>query len=81
MPPLPENRLLRRSKDGITVALPGTAQLLPTAPAMIVFTSSTHHIAASTSGRWSFRTLFRDMLNAWMSHNQRVADLGVGIHL
>ncbi|MCB4802569.1 MULTISPECIES: hypothetical protein [Methylobacterium] len=48
---------------------------------MIVFTSSTHHIAASTSGRWSFRTLFRDMLNAWMSHNQRVADLGVGIHL
>ncbi|MCJ2056715.1 hypothetical protein MKL09_09125 [Methylobacterium sp. J-048] len=48
---------------------------------MIVFTSSTHHFAASTSGRWSFRGLFREMLDAWMSHNQRVADLGVGIHL
>ncbi|WP_187193642.1 MULTISPECIES: hypothetical protein [unclassified Methylobacterium] len=48
---------------------------------MIVFTSSTHHFAGSTNGRWSFRGLFREMLNAWMSHNQRVADLGAGYHL
>ncbi|MCJ2123360.1 hypothetical protein [Methylobacterium sp. J-077] len=45
---------------------------------MIVFTSSTHHFAGSTAGRWNFRGLFREMLNAWMSHNQRVADLGAG---
>ncbi|MCJ2136174.1 hypothetical protein MKK69_19320 [Methylobacterium sp. J-026] len=48
---------------------------------MIVFTSSTEHFAASTPGRWTFRGLFREMLNAWMSHNQRVADIGAGIHL
>jgi hypothetical protein len=78
MPLLPETRLLQRSKGRITVALPDTAHLPPTEPAMIVFTSSTHHFDSATSGRWSFRGLFREMLNAWMSHNQRVADLGAG---
>ena len=81
MPPLPETRLLRRSKNGITGTNAGTAQLPPSEPAMIVFTSSTHHFSGAASGRWSFRSLFREMLNAWMSHNQRVADIGAGFHL
>ncbi len=81
MPPLPQPGLLRRSIESIKGANAGTAHLSPLEPAMIVFTSSTHHFAGSTNGRWSFRGLFREMLNAWMSHNQRVADLGAGYHL
>ncbi|MDP4003810.1 hypothetical protein [Methylobacterium sp. NEAU K] len=44
---------------------------------MILFTSSTAHLTAPASGPWSLRGLFREMLNAWLAHHQRLADLGV----
>jgi len=46
--------------------------------AMILFTSSTQNIAAPAAGGWSFGSILRDMLNAWFSHHQRLADLGIG---
>ncbi|MBE7246374.1 MAG: hypothetical protein INR63_15610 [Actinomycetospora chiangmaiensis] len=44
---------------------------------MILFTSSTQNIAAPADGGWSFGSVLRDMLNAWLSHHQRLADLGI----
>jgi hypothetical protein len=52
---------------------------------MILFTSSTQNIAAPASGGWNLRAIVRaivrDMLNAWLAHHQRVADIGGAGHL
>ena len=48
---------------------------------MILFTSSTQDIAAPAAGGWSLRAIVRDMLNAWLAHHQRVADIGGAGHL
>lgn len=44
---------------------------------MILFTSSTQNIAAATNGGWSFSAIVREMLNSWLAHHQRLADLGI----
>jgi hypothetical protein len=77
MPPLTETGLLRRSNGGMV--RPNKSNTQPPTPdkAMILFTSSTQNIAAPVSGGWSLGTVVREMLNAWLAHHQRLADLGV----
>ena len=45
---------------------------------MILFTSSTQNISSPATGGWSLGALVRDMLNAWLAHHQRLADLNIG---
>jgi hypothetical protein len=78
MPPLSGTGLLQCSR--IDISWSGKSKTRPptSEKAMILFTSSTQNIAAPASGRWSLGTIARDMLNAWLAHHQRIADIGLG---
>jgi hypothetical protein len=77
MPPLSETRLLQRSRGGISWPSKSKTRPPTSEKAMILFTSSTQNIAAPTSGGWSFSAIVREMLNSWLAHHQRLADLGI----
>jgi hypothetical protein len=69
-------------RQTLHIRLTQEQQTPPTAEqAMILFTSSTQNIAAPAAGGWSLRAIVRDMLNAWLAHHQRVADIGGAGHL
>jgi hypothetical protein len=77
MPPLIQARLLRRSTTRISGSNKSKTRPPTSEQAMILFTSSTQNIAAPTTGGWSFSAIVREMLNSWLAHHQRLADLGI----
>jgi hypothetical protein len=77
MPPLSAARLLRCNRMGISRSHKNKTHRPTLEQAMILFTSSTQNIAAPADGGWSFGSVLRDMLNAWLSHHQRLADMGI----
>jgi hypothetical protein len=78
MPPVTRIGLLRCSGGRISSGHKNNTCSPTSEKAMILFTSATQNIAAPVSGAWSVRAIVRDMLNAWLSHHQRLADLGIG---
>jgi hypothetical protein len=81
MSPLTGTRLLRCGRIGIFRLRKNNGHPPTSEQAMILFTSSTQNIAAPASGGWNLRAIVRDMLNAWLAHHQRVADIGGAGHL
>ena len=77
MPPVSDPGLLRRSDGGISGLHKNNARPPTLEKAMILFTSSTQNIATPASGSWSLGAIVREMLDAWLAHHQRLADLGV----
>ena len=78
MPRLIPPGLLRRNRARISGSHKNNTRFPTLEQAMILFTSSTQNISSPATGGWSLGALVRDMLNAWLAHHQRLADLNIG---